>query len=137
MFNRFIGLAAVLICSAALSAPYEPKSDAAFLERLPFRRGDPVAAELRELRAALAAAPQNAAAAARLARRYFELAQAEGDPRYVGYAEAALRPWADRTAPTEVLFARGLLRQYRHDFGGALADFETAARRDPTHVGAH
>ena len=35
---------------------------------------------------------------ARLARRYFDLAMAEGDPRYVGYAEAALRAWPETAA---------------------------------------
>ena len=61
------------------------KDDATVLERLPLRRSDPVAAELRKLRGAA------------LARRYFELAMAQGDPRYVGYAEAALRDWRTTT----------------------------------------
>lgn len=93
-------------------------------------------AELRQLRAAAAAAPGDAALAARLAQRYFELASAEGDPRYVGYAEAALRPWSDERAPAEVLFMRGLLRQYRHDFAGGLKELAAALEKDPEHVGA-
>lgn len=88
--------------------------------------------ELGKLRAALAAAPGEADAAAALARRYFELAVADGDPRYVGYAEAALRPWhGTEQAPGELLVVRGMLRQYRHDFAGALEDFAHAARADP------
>ena len=35
-----------------------------------------------------------------------------------------------------MLFVRGLLRQYRHDFNGALADLAEAVKRDPDHVGA-
>jgi Tfp pilus assembly protein PilF len=93
-------------------------------------------AELRQLRAALAAAPKDAATATRLAQRYFDLATAEGDPRYVGYAEAALRPWPGDDAPAEILFTRGLLRQYRHDFSGGLKDFARALERDPAHVDA-
>lgn len=121
-----------LLPVAALATPYLPKDDAAVLERLPLRRGDPAAAELRQLRAAVAAAPADPGAAASLARRYFELAMAEGDPRYVGYAEAALRPWRGTTqAPADLLAVRGLLRQYRHDFAGALEDFAHAARADP------
>jgi Tfp pilus assembly protein PilF len=123
--------------SAASSAPYVPADDAAVLERLPMRRADPAAAELRKLQAAAAAHPDDAAAAAALARRYFELAMAQGDPRYVGYAEGALRPWRAGDAPAEALFVRGLLKQYRHDFPGALRDFEGALRRDPKLVGAH
>src|SRR5262249_2785238 len=74
----------------------------------------------------------------RLAQRYFDLANAEGDPRYVGYAVAALRPWGEsEDAPVEVIFTRGLLRQYRHDFAGALKDFALALARDREHIGAH
>ncbi len=122
---------------AAISAPYVPADDAAVLERLPLRRADPAAAELRKLQASAAAHPEDPAAASALARRYFELAMAQGDPRYVGYAEAALRSWRAGDAPAEVLFVRGLLKQYRHDFQGALRDLEGALRRDPEFIGAH
>src|SRR6267154_971779 len=88
----------------------------------PARPSDPAMAEVRRLRAALASAPADPAIAAELAERYFELSSGEGDPRYVGYAEAALRPWRGPDAPAEILFMRGLLRQYRHDFEGGLRD---------------
>jgi len=121
----------------ALAAPYQPRDDSAVLERLPLRRADPAAAALRRLQAAAAARPADPAAAAALARRYFELATAQGDPRYVGYAEGALRSWREGDAPAEVLFMRALLKQYRHDFPGALRDLEGALRHDPELVGAH
>lgn len=131
--------ALALLCSAvaalAAAAPYAPKANSEVLERLPTKRGDAVMDELRALRKALAANPSDASAAAKLARRYFELSMAEGDPRYVGYAEAALRPWPGE-APAEILFLRGLLKQYRHDFTGALRDLEQALQRDPEHIGA-
>lgn len=122
--------------SAAISAPYVPADDAAVLERLPLRRADPAAAELRKLQASAAAQPDDPGPSATLARRYFELAMAQGDPRYVGYAEGALRSWRAGDAPAEVLFVRGLLKQYRHDFQGALRDLEGALRRDPELIGA-
>jgi Tfp pilus assembly protein PilF len=128
---------ALLVATATWAAPYVPGDDAAVLERLPTRRGDPAVVELQRLRRALQTSPRDAQVAAQLAQRYFELANAEGDPRYVGYAEAALRPWPGDDAPAEVLFARGLLRQYRHDFDGALKDFAIALERDREHVGAH
>lgn len=109
--------------AGAVAAPHVPKDEATILERLPLRRSDPVAAELRKLRGAA------------LARRYFELAMAQGDPRYVGYAEAALRDAHD-DPPAEVLFVRGLLKQYRHDFSGALLDLEAALKHDPELIGA-
>jgi hypothetical protein len=127
-------LAALLgaFASLALAAPFVPKDDSAVLERLPVRATDPAMVELRALRAALRASPRSADAASALARRYFELAVAEGDPRYVGYAEAALRPWREIAgAPAGLLVVRGMLRQYRHDFAGALEDFERAALADP------
>jgi hypothetical protein len=120
----------------AWSAPRVPTDDAAVLERLPSGRSDPAMADVRRLRAELAAAPNDSGAAARLAQRYFDLAGAEGDPRYVGYAEAALRRWPGNDAPVEVLFTRGLLRQYRHDFAGALRDFQLVTEREREHVGA-
>ena len=67
-----------------------------------------------------------------LGRRYFRLAMAEGDPRFVGYAEAALRPWSGKDPPHDVLVLRALLRQYRHDFAGALDDLAAAAASDAT-----
>jgi len=69
---------------------------------------------MRQLRRALAEQPQNLERALALARRYFDLAGAEGDPRYVGYAEAAIRPWSKAAEPpVEILVMRALLRQYR------------------------
>jgi hypothetical protein len=122
---------ALRACVVAEAAPRVPSEDAEVLERLPTRRDDPAMADVRRLRADLAAAPADAAVAAALAQRYFELASANGDPRYVGYAEAALRPWQAAQAPAEVLFARALLRQYRHDFAGALRDLGHALESDP------
>jgi len=132
MWRIFIAFASGLLCLGTEAAPRVPQDDAEVLERLPARPGDPATVELKKLRAALASAPRNAEAAARLARRYFEMATAEGDPRYVGYAVAALRPWDGATdAPPEILFIRALSRQYRHDFAGALEDLAHAARADP------
>lgn len=124
-----------LFLPVAMAAPRQPAEDAEVLERLPGGRDAPAMAEIRVLRAALARDPRNAEAAARLARRYFSLANAQGDPRYVGYAEAALKPWAHE-APTPIRYARALLRQYRHDFSGALDELAAALAAEPQHYGA-
>jgi Tfp pilus assembly protein PilF len=130
-------LLGLLLPDPLAAAPYLPKDDSVVLERLPTRASDPAAAELRRLRAAAAAAPQDAAAAARLAHRYFELAMEEGDPRYVGYAQAVLRAWPERAGtPAELLVLHGKLRQYRHDFAAAMADFDLALQADPGNFGA-
>src|SRR5882672_1145134 len=116
---------------AARAAPYVPKDDSVVLEHLPVRPSDPVARELKQLRADLAANPRGRATAVRLAERYFALANAEGDPRYVGYAEAALKPWWDLPAPPlDALVMRAILKQYSHDFSGAMRDLNAATRED-------
>ena len=121
-----------LVTGAARAAPYTPQSDNEILERLPFKASAAEGRELRQLRRALAEQPQNMERALALARRYFDLASAEGDPRYVGYAEAAIRPWSNAAEPpVEILVMRALLRQYRHEFDAALADLAQAAERDP------
>jgi len=127
-------LRALALASLALvahAAPYVPTDDAAVLERLPVRPGDPVARELRQLRSELTANPRKRDTAVRLAERYFALASSEGDPRYVGYAQAALKPWWDLPVPPlDVLVMRAILKQYSHDFSGAMQDLEAATRED-------
>jgi tetratricopeptide (TPR) repeat protein len=122
---------------AAHAAPYVPKDDSVVLEHLPVRPSDPVARELRQLRAQLAENPRDRAVAIRLAERYFLLANSEGDPRYVGYAEAALKPWWDLPAPPlDALVMRAILKQYSHDFPGAMRDLVAATREDPENARA-
>lgn len=121
----------------AYAAPYIPKEDSVVLEHLPVRPGDPVARELRQLRAELSANPRKRDTALRLAERYFALANAEGDPRYVGYAQAALKPWWDLPAPPlDALVMRAILKQYSHDFYGAMQDLAAATREDPRNARA-
>lgn len=114
-----------------------PRADNEVLARLPVRPNDPAMREIRDLRTALARDPQNLDLADRLARRFFEQAMAQGDPRYVGYAQAALKPWWDLPKPpVRVLVMRATLVQYRHDFAAALADLSLALERDPENVRA-
>lgn len=118
------------------AAPFVPTDDAQVLERLPWRAGDATARDLAALRTAAAADAAPATAALQLADRYFELALESGDPRYAGYAEAALARAKGEPTP-EWLTLRGALRQYRHDFAGALQDFQAALAKDPEHAQAH
>jgi len=124
----------------AEAAPRLPADPAEVLERLPIRPGDTTARELAGLRAAVNRAAKEAPAdplpATELAARYYQLAIARGDPRYIGYADAVMAPFAKSQAP-EVLVVRGQLKQYRHDFDGALADFAAALKADPQFAAAH
>ena len=123
----------LLMWSAPLRAePYVPASDARVLATVPARATDPRARELVALRQAWRQNPQDLGPAVRLAQRYFEEVAAEGDPRYVGYAQAALQPWwtlAD--PPLEVRVLRAMLLQFDHRFDAALADLDAALKTDP------
>jgi Tfp pilus assembly protein PilF len=130
-----LGLA--FLAPLAAAAPRVPAADTEVLERLPVRPNDPKMREIRDLRDKLAREPQNLELAIRLARRYFDQALAQGDPRYVGYAQAALKPWWDLgEPPTSVLVMRATLVQYRHDFPAALADLARALEREPDNAQA-
>lgn len=135
--RRLISLIFTLNLCAAWAAPYTPATDKEVLERLPFRASAAEGQELRRLRRAFAEQPQDLERALALAHLYFDLASAEGDPRYVGYAEAIIRPWsAAAEPPVEILIMRALIRQYRHEFDAALADLALAAERDPGNIEA-
>jgi Tfp pilus assembly protein PilF len=125
-----------LLALTAHASPRKPSDDSEVLERLPTRAGDASARELLALRAAMAAAANDPLPAARLAQRYFELAMARGDPRYVGYAEAVIAGFPE-PLPPELLSIRGMLRQYRHGFQAALDDFAAALARNPQLAQAH
>ncbi len=133
---RFVSAFLLLFCNATLvsAAAYLPKSDATVLERLPFKANDVVARELAKLRTELRNNPSNLPAAIELAQRYYALVAEEGDPRFLGYAEAALAPWWDMPVPPiEVQVLRAGLAQFRHDFPGALNDLSRVLAREPRH----
>lgn len=120
----------------AAAAPYLPADDGEALERLPSRTGLEFR-ELDRLRAEAAARPGDAATAAALADGYYRISRREGDPRYLGYAQAALAPWWQAAdAPTPVLVVRATILQSSHRFGQALADLGAAIAREPANARA-
>ncbi|MGH8568678.1 MAG: tetratricopeptide repeat protein, partial [Gammaproteobacteria bacterium] len=113
------------------ATPFIPENDSVVLERLPTSLGGSPG-ELRGLRDQLAREPSNVALAVALAGRYVELGQVQSDPRYYGYAQAALEPWWGLTDPSpEVLFLRAAIRQSRHEFDPALEDLSRLLEKDP------
>lgn len=134
-----MSLAALILfdAHAALAAPFTPKDDAQVLERLPYTPGDSRTRGLRTQRKALARDPNNVALAIETAREYIATGRAEGDPRYYGYAQAALQPWwSSADVPVEVLVLRAAVKQASHDFDGALDDLNQALQKDPKDVNA-
>lgn len=137
----FLGLALSLgfllaFLQPAYAAPRTPGNDAEVVATLPFRANDNRARELAAMRAAVAKDDKNVDLSANLAQRYFESALSSGDPRYVGYAEAVVARFTGDLPPA-LLTLRGQLRQYRHEFAGALADFARAISIDPDLGTAH
>jgi Tfp pilus assembly protein PilF len=139
--GRWLGLASVIAVVAGLArgvvaAPYLPQSGAQVVETLP-RRGDAQPQELQSLRAQLRAAPGDAAVATSIARRYIALGRSESDPRYFGYAQAALSPWWTAAAPPpQVRLLRATLLQSAHQFAPALADLQAVTATDPSNAQA-
>ena len=133
-------LAVAVLCVAAATADAEsfvPAADDEVLERLPLAPLAPSARPLRDLRAELAARPDDLGRATRLAWLYIEQGRTLSDPRFFGYAQGVLAPWwSAASPPPAVLLLRATLRQHDHDFPAALRDLEQALRADPANAQA-
>ncbi len=119
-------------CGAAtVAAPYTPKDGAQVIETLP-RRSDTIQQDLHRMRKELWKRPHDLGLATRLAQRYIALGRSEADPRYFGYAQAALAPWWQQAAPpVQVRLLRAILRQSTHHFDAALADLDGVLAFEP------
>ena len=121
----------------AYSEPYRPTDDAQVLERLSFKTSDPIAQKLSALRSDLQRNPNNLESAVQLATRYIEQGRSEGDPRFLGQAQATLNPWWNKpTSPTPILLLRATIRQNAHEFDLALADLDQLLTVQPTNTQA-
>lgn len=130
--TRTFAVLLALTSAAAFAAPFTPATDSEIVERLPAGATDPSVRRVDSLRKQLAARPNDHALRLEIARRYFDLAMAQGDPRYVGYATATIAPLAATSAnDPQYWLARGLIQQYSHDFKGALASLAKARELDP------
>jgi tetratricopeptide (TPR) repeat protein len=120
-----------LVSLSSFAAPFTPSNDAEVVERLPATANDPSVRRVDSLRKQLAARPDDVDLRLEVARRYFDLAMAQGDPRYVGYASAAITP-LDKLAPSNAGYwlIKGQLQQYSHDFAGALRSLQKASELD-------
>jgi Tfp pilus assembly protein PilF len=131
-----LAVAAWIAAPAPHAAPFIPENDDVVLERLPALL-DAKAVELRRLRERLASTPNDPALAVDLARRYYDLGYRQSDPRYYGYAEAALQPWWKLPdPPADMQLLRAGLLQARHEFDAALDDLTRLLAKDPRNAEA-
>lgn len=133
---------ALLIASVALvlvlAAVYHPAREVVRPQRsdqvvahVPARADANVQA-LEALRKNVERAPADRDRVLALARAYIEASRREGDPRYLGAAEAALMPFTSVPDPVaQVRLLRATILQSRHDFEGALVDLERALAQEP------
>jgi hypothetical protein len=118
------------VAASAADRSYVPSDEHVVLETLPVRR-DPAVRDLRAERSRLAANPKDSALAAAYARHAIELGRTQSDPRFYGYAAAALSVWdGDAHPPVEIEWLRTVLQQQRHDFGGAMAALDALLARE-------
>ena len=129
-------LAVLAVAGMAEAAPYIPKDGNAVIEQLP-RRADATQMALRAQREQLSRTPQDLALATSLAQRYIGLARSETDPRYLGYAQAALAPWWQSTAaPVPVRLLRATILQSTHQFNAAMQDLDAVIAQQPANAQA-
>ncbi len=136
LVKLFLTLSVIFLTALSHAAPYTPANDAEVVERLPGRASDPATRRVESLRKQLAARPDDAGLRVNIAQRYFDMAMAQGDPRYVGYATGALAPLL-KAIPSEPATAaayyqvRGMIEQFTHAFDPALASLARASALDP------
>jgi tetratricopeptide (TPR) repeat protein len=115
--------------ACAFAEPYLPKS-----------RSDVIYEAKAEWDAALVRpgpGSQNPDEAAATAARFVSQGERSDDPRFYGYARAALKPWKDDPSPPrKVLEQRVRIAQSLHDFDAALADIQRMLHKQPNDVNA-
>lgn len=130
----------MLLLSAvgADATPFRPVDDHQIIEHIIRTPLDISGAQVRARRAALAQHPTDIPLAISTAHGFILQARAAGDPRYLGYAQAALNPWwKDSNAPRDVAVLRATIKQSNHEFNPALTDLNAVLAKDPADVQAH
>ncbi len=116
--------------------PYIPPKESTVLTTLR-APDDPLNQELKNLAINQKKSPENLELAVKLSESYLQASRITGDPRYAGYAEKTLEPWLSRKSPPEVTrVISANLKQFRHDFKGAIKDLDQIIRNNPRNVQA-
>ncbi len=133
---KYSAIFLLLSMTNVFADPYIPNGDDVVLTTLrsPENKID---RNHRKLAEALKRDPENIAMAIQLSKSYLQTSRITGDPRYASYAEATLGPWFKLDNPPEqALVIRATLKQFRHDFKGALTDLNKVLDKKPGNVQA-
>ncbi len=140
--NSYAGWRSSIVAFAAFAAvatavePYIPTDDNEVLETLP-RSLLSSRDELTTLRRQLAEDPNDTGLASKVAERYLQMGNLEGDPRFYGYSRAAIHPWWESTSPPPaILKLRAKLKEKDHLYDQALADLDQLLEQHPRDVQA-
>ena len=119
------------LCDAHATEPFLPQADDNVLERLP-RVVSFGKSQLNSLRQQLAQDQHNSELAVALASHYLQIGNQDGDPRFFGYARAALQHWwEDDHAKASVLLLRAKLKEKDHRFDESLLDLKLIVKAEP------
>ena len=111
---------------------FVPRADSDVVETLRVRPLERADLEFRQLRAQWRTRPNDPVVAGAVASRAIELARRDGDPRYLGHAEAALAPWwSDSAAPVELRLVKATILQNVHRFDDALLELDAVLAARP------
>ena len=128
---KYILLAGLFIlCLQNVHAkPYIPSDDNQILERLPSGSKSLNSIVLRKLLKEIKSNPEDLKATVNFAKNCIELTRSESDPRYLGYAEAVLKPLIKKNNP-EILVLYATIKQSNHSFNEALSILDDALKID-------
>ena len=110
--------------------PYIPSDDTQVLEKLPSGSKNLNSTKIRTLLTELRSNPKDIKKIINFAKNCIELTRSESDPRYLGYAEAVLKPMLKKNNP-EILVLYATIRQSSHSFNEALSILDDVLKIDP------
>lgn len=136
MFKQLLFYILISHCLLSFATPYRPSSDAEILQRLP-SVNTVYDQELRHWQQQLNTDTGNLAVAVKVANLLIDKAKIDGDPRYYGYAQAAVKNWWQQAEPpVDMLLLKAAIKQHNHDFQGALTDLQTVLNQRPDNAQA-
>ena len=124
--------ALLLMAGFAFAAePFKPSTDDEVLVVLPAALMAN-RSEMAALKKQLISEPANEQLAANIALRYVQIGNSEGDPRYYGYARAAVERWWEATSPSATIRSvRAKLKEKDHLYKEALEDLKQIVEIQP------